>query len=176
MRGSGAIVGCGLGIAVAVGGACAGSARAATNGEPIDTDYKVLAHDGRTDADPYQIYVFVKAAAQDGKLRVCGSYVAEMSDKRFDQVIRALRNPSSYLRLGAAGGPPYHARTSFLTGTRSLPVQTTPLSEHLPRNRMRASCLDTDVPWRDDYATADPAMSLYDLHNRPAIFGPGNRF
>jgi len=151
-------------------------AGAESTGDPIDESYKVLVHDGRKEVDPYQLYVFVKALNQDGKLRVCGSYVAEMSDGRFHQVIRMLHNAGSYLRIGDAGRDPYHVRTSFLVGTRSLPVEQTPLGDRLPRRRMYASCLDTDVAWRDDYATADPAMTISGLRGGPQIFGFGHRF
>jgi hypothetical protein len=153
----------------------AGPAGAESNGDPIDDSYQVLVHDGRTEVDPFQFYVFVKAVNQDGKLRVCGSYVAEMSDERFQQVVRMLHHAGSYLRIGGDGQTPTHVATGFLVGTRSLPVEQTPLGERLPRNRMHASCLDTATAWRDDFATAKPDFRFSELRYRPQIFGFGHR-
>jgi hypothetical protein len=164
------------GLAGTVTTAVTTTAQAASSGEPIDESYRVLAHDGRTEVDPYQLYVFIKATNEADKLRVCGSYVAEMSDQRFQEVLRMLRHPSSYLRIGAVDKDAYHVRTGFLPGTRSLPVEQTPLRDRLPYVRMHAGCMDTDAPWHDSYATEEPAMTLYDVKSRPAIFGPGRRF
>src|ERR1700679_266630 len=95
--------------------------------EPVDSTYKAIVFDKRSNVDPFQIYVFVKAVPQQDRLRVCAAYVAEMSDPRFDRFISALRNPSSYLRIGAKDGG-YHMRTSFMSGTRTL-VESTPWGE-----------------------------------------------
>lgn len=149
------------GAAFAIVAICGGAPLARAAQEPVDQAYREVVADGRNDVDPYQLYLFVKAVEQQGKLRVCVGYVAEMSDTRFDHLMTALRHPSSFLRIGAADAEPYRTRPNFFVGTRSLPVQPTPLGERLPRSRMRAGCVDTDLAWRDDYATGEVKLRLF---------------
>jgi hypothetical protein len=148
------------GAALAILASCGGAPLARAAQEPVDPTYRSMVDDGRNDADPYQLYLFVKAVEQQGKLRVCAGYVAEMSDTRFDRLMAALRHPSSFLRIGAADAQPYRMRPNFFAGTRTMPVEPTSLGERLPRSRMRAGCIDTDATWRDDYATGEMKLGL----------------
>jgi len=117
--------------AVAIVALCTAATLVPAGREPIDESYRILVHDGRGDVDPYQVYFFVKAVAQQERLRVCAIFIAEMSDQRF---------------------------------------------ERLPRKRRRAVCVDTDAPWRAEYAAGEFAIGLYGLKSRAQIFSAGRRF
>ena len=39
----------------------------------------------------------------------------------------------------------------------------------VPRDRLRATCVDTDASWRDDYATAVTVGGLFDVAGREGI-------
>jgi hypothetical protein len=164
-------------VAAAVLLVCPGAAVTPVAQEPIDDQYKALEWDGRKAADPGQVDFFVKAIELAGKLRLCVGYVAEMSDTRFDVLMRSLRHPSSFVRVGEPEGSPFRIRPFFAIGTRSLPVGQAPLHDHLPHERMRASCIDTEADWRDDFATSRPAMGLYaNGHVELTIRGFGRKF
>src|SRR5258708_38903781 len=67
--------------------------------EPIGAGYRMQRFHGELKSDPYQVYLLVRIADENGKIKVCGVYVADMSDQRFNKVTADLHDMNSFLRL-----------------------------------------------------------------------------
>jgi hypothetical protein len=157
-----------LGIVAALG-AC-NAAQTPLGEAPVDQSYRIRYLDGRKDADPYQLFVFVKAEPLDGKLRVCGAYLADMSDARFAHYSAAFHDMQSYLRFGDADKRRQVVRPGFLSVTRA-PVPTGPDGRpRLPRE-LAANCVATEAAWDDSYALEPFTLDLRETRIR-SLFLP----
>ncbi len=95
-----------------------------------------------------RLLVWLKAEPQDGRLKVCGAYLAMMSENSFNQVPGWLGDQNSYATFGATSGHGHTVRPSFLVGRRfeggAGPIQRT--------DERVAKCVLTDAAWEDRFA------------------------
>ena len=157
-----------LGVAVALG-AC-NAAQVPLGDEPVNGGYQVRRVDGREDADPYQLFVFVKATPLDGKLRVCGAYLADMSDARFAQYSTAFHDMQSYLIFSAGDQRRQVVRPGFLSVTRTA-IPTGPDGRPRLPPSVTATCVVTEAAWDDDYARRPFTIELRESRIR-SLFLP----
>jgi hypothetical protein len=128
--------------------------------EPVDAGYRMQVFDGETKRDPFRLYVMVRLTPLDGKLKVCGVYVADMSDKMFAQLQAELHDINSRLRIGAADARGQIVRPGFLASKRAVVIEGMDGKPRLPLQGLRANCIETDAAWEDRFATEPFALQL----------------
>lgn len=147
-----------LGI-LAMGGAVRAEQTPAGD-EPIGPGYRLQSFHGELKADPFQLYLLIRLADENGKLKVCGAYVADMSDRRFNTMAAELRDPNSFLRVGAADKSGYPVRPGFLAAKRAIVIDGLDGRPKLPVADLRANCVVTDGIWEPRFATEPFALQL----------------
>jgi hypothetical protein len=157
-----------LGV-VAVLGAC-NATQTPIGDERVDAGYQIRRVDGRTDASPYQLFLFVKATPLDGKLRVCGATVADMSDERFAHYRAALHDLQSYLIFTAANGRRQVVRPGFITVARAA-IPTGPDGRPRLPPGVTATCIATEAAWDASYRREPFAVDLRESRIKP-VFRP----
>jgi hypothetical protein len=127
--------------------------------EPVDHGYRLQLFDGRLDKDPFRLYLLTRAAASHGRLRVCGLYVADMSDARYVQLNVDLRDGNSALRFGVPDRRGVRVRPGFLAARRAVVLEDRDGEPRLPGD-LQASCVATDAPWEDRFAVEPVTLEL----------------
>jgi hypothetical protein len=140
------------------------SARAAQTeigDEPISAGYRMQVFDGQIKRDPYRLYVLVRLAPQNDKLKVCGTYIADMSDARFARLQAELHDINSWLRVGAKDTRGQIVRPGFLASKRAVVIEDMDGRPRLPLQGLRANCVQTDAAWEDRFTTEPFALVLH---------------
>jgi hypothetical protein len=139
-----------LGALVAAGAGHA--AQKALDDEPYGPGYRGRAYSERYGGDPYHLYLLLKVEPLDGKVKICGVYIADMSDRNFAWWQGVMLKNTSTLKLGAPDKRGVRARPSFLAVKRAT-VEMSGGRPRLPLEGLRANCVVTDSDWEDRYAT-----------------------
>jgi hypothetical protein len=137
-------------VALATIGCASAHAQAPLGAQPVDASYRWRGYEYESAAMPgghgsaQRLMLFIKATDQNGKLQVCGAYLAQLTERNFRQLPSWLQDIHSELRLGDA----VRVRPSFLTGRQASP------GDLLRRTTdgLSAGCVLTDVAWDDRFA------------------------
>lgn len=149
-----------LGLALVV--ATPGRAQAPPEQELVDSSYW---------SGSYPIYqgdrltLWLKATPQNGKLRLCGAYLAIVTERLFAELQSAMRDINSYISVGAESGTGRAVHPGFLIGRRlggDAPI--------LRADERPAGCVVTDLDWDDRFA-----RDGFDLVVREARIKAGRR-
>ncbi|MBI3516398.1 MAG: hypothetical protein HY060_20395 [Proteobacteria bacterium] len=149
-----------VGVAVLVAAAAAQAGQTPVGDEPYGPGYRMQPIIERSGGDPYQLYVIVKVSSQNGKLKVCGVLIADMSDRRFNLLQGDLIDRNSFLRFGAAETRGYRARPSFLAVKRAVVSRGGDGRLRLPLEGLRTNCIETDADWEDRFAAEPFSLGL----------------
>jgi hypothetical protein len=139
--------------------------------EPVGTGYHVQTYENALRSDPYRLYLLLRVMEVEGKIKVCGAYIADMSDRRYSTVVALLGDMNSSLRLGAPDKRRHRLRPSFLAGKRAIVLEGLEGTPRLPVQDLRANCVLTDGAWEDRFATEPFTLDLRETRLR-GMFSP----
>ena len=128
----------------------AAAAQTPDGDDSIDVSYRLQRFDGSLRNDPFRLYLLTSVMPQNGMLRVCGIYVADMSDARFAQLGADLRDMNSALRVGAPDRRGVRLRPSFLAARRAIVLEDLEGKPRLPEG-LQANCVITDAAWQERF-------------------------
>lgn len=115
----------------------------------VDASFKRFTQELKNKRD--RLVLWLRAEPQDGRLKVCGAYLAMMPEDRYSQLAGWLGDLNSHLLFGSKTGRGQRVAPSFLAGRRleggGGPIQRT--------DERTAKCVLTDAAWDDRFAN-DP--------------------
>jgi hypothetical protein len=147
-------------ILAALASTAARADQSSAGDEPLGAAYRLQAYRAELRADPYRLFVFLRVAPEGSKIKACGVYIVDASDRRNSEIVAAFRDMSSGLRLGAGEARGVRLRPSFFAAKRALVHDDLDGKPKLPLADLRANCVIADGPWQDRFAVEPFTLDL----------------
>ena len=139
--------------------------------EPIGRGYRFQTYESQRRSETGRLFLLLRVADDNGKIKVCGAYIADMPENRYATVAAEFHDISSSLRLGAPDARGYRLRPGFLAGKRAIVIDGMDGRPRLPLAGFQANCVTTDGAWEARYATEPFTLQLRESQIKP-LFAP----